>query len=95
MACLTQTNKELSVELESFVTADMEVQTYLNKRDKVESIKAKAEEELRWTLADAHNRKEQAMKVSAMNQYMMTQAAMERNEQMERHAAYEKQLAMD
>lgn len=73
----------------------MEVQTYLNKRDKVESIKAKAEEELRWTLADAQNRKDQAMKVTAMNQYMMTQAAMERNEQMERHAAYEKQLAMD
>lgn len=45
----------------------MEVQTFLNKRDKVEQIKAKAEEELRWTLEDAQNRKEQAMKVSAMN----------------------------
>ena len=36
MACLTQTNKQLSHELESFVHADMEVQTFLNKRDKVE-----------------------------------------------------------
>ena len=58
MGCLTQTNKELSVELESFVAADMEVQTFLNKKEKVETIKARAEEELKWTLADALNRRE-------------------------------------
>ena len=53
MACLAQTNQQLSLELESFVATDMEVQSFLNKKEKVESIKARAEEELKWTMADA------------------------------------------
>jgi len=40
---LIQTNRELSVELESFVATDMEVQNYLNKKDKVETIKVRAD----------------------------------------------------
>lgn len=69
--CLVQTNKELSIELESFVAADMEVQTFLNKKQKVDNIKARAEEELQVTLADAAMRKEQVFKANAINQQMM------------------------
>lgn len=39
MGCITKTNRDLSVELESFVAADAEVQSYLNKKSKVDLIK--------------------------------------------------------
>lgn len=39
MGCITNTNRALSVELESFVAADAEVQSYLNKKSKVDLIK--------------------------------------------------------
>lgn len=57
-SCISNTNKELSVELESFVAADSEVQAYLNKKTKVESLKIRAEEELRMTMVDAQANKE-------------------------------------
>ena len=36
----------------------MEVQTFLNKKQKVDTIKARAEQELQFTLAEAQNKKE-------------------------------------
>lgn len=95
MGCITNTNRALSVELESFVTADAEVQSYLNKKCKVDLIKQKAEEELRVTLADADARKEQVHRASAMTAYMHNQAAFEMTEQIERQAAFEKHMAME
>lgn len=52
MGCISHTNKQLSVELDGFVIADEEVQGYLNKKGRVESIKARAEEQLHMTLAE-------------------------------------------
>ena len=85
MGCITNTNRELSVELESFVAADAEVQSYLSKKQRVDHIKQKAEEELRVTLADAHARKEEVHRTAVVaSQYMSAQAAIERNEHIER-----------
>lgn len=78
MGCLSNTNRNLSHELDGFVVADHEVQNYLNKKAKVEQIKFKAEEELRITMAETHARKEQIQQNSAMNAFRMTQDAMVR-----------------
>ena len=50
VSCLAMTNKALSHELDDFLMADDEVKTFLRKKEKVDLIKQKADDELKATL---------------------------------------------
>lgn len=80
MRVLLATNQQLSYELEGFVETDVEVQQFLNKKEKVQTIKQMAENQLSTVLAEAQAKKEEIQKAAAMTQYLATQAAMERTE---------------
>lgn len=53
MKILLSTNQQLSCELEGFVQTDLEVQAFLNKKEKVKTIREKAELELNSIFAES------------------------------------------
>ena len=59
MRVLLATNQQLSTELEGFVETDVEVQQFLNKKEKVQTIKQMAENQLSTVIAEAQAKKEE------------------------------------
>jgi len=78
MSCLAQTNRALSKELDDFVTADDEVKTFLRKKEKVDFLKQKADEELQATLGQIEARKAaHAQESAAVHAHAMMRASQE------------------